>query len=51
VVEVAMKEPKHISMGLARKSTMLTGKTTPDQATMLHSEFIIPLPGVPTVRG
>jgi hypothetical protein len=40
-VEVAMKEPKQISRGLARMSTMLAGKTTPDQATMLHSEFPI----------
>jgi hypothetical protein len=36
-----MKEPKQISRGLARMSTMLAGKTTPDQATMLHSEFPI----------
>jgi hypothetical protein len=41
VVEVAMKEPKQISMGLARMSVMLAGKTTPDRATMLHSEFPI----------
>jgi hypothetical protein len=41
VVEVAVKDPKHISMGLARMSAMLAGKTTPDQATMLHSEFLI----------
>jgi hypothetical protein len=41
VVEVAVKDPKHISMGLARMSAMLAGKTTPDQATMLHSEFPI----------
>jgi hypothetical protein len=40
-VEVAMKEPKQISMGLERMSAMLVGKTTPDQATMLHSEFPI----------
>jgi hypothetical protein len=38
VVEVAVKEPKQISTGLARISTMLAGKTTLDQATMLHSE-------------
>jgi hypothetical protein len=41
VVEVAMKEPKKISMELARMSAMLVGKTTPDRATMLHSEFPI----------
>jgi hypothetical protein len=36
-----MKEPKQISTGLARMSAMLAGKTTPDWATMLHSEFPI----------
>jgi hypothetical protein len=36
-----VKEPKQISTGLARMSAMLTGKTTPDRATMLHSEFPI----------
>jgi hypothetical protein len=41
VVEVAVKEPKQIFTGLARMSAMLPGKTTPDQATMLHSEFPI----------
>jgi hypothetical protein len=41
VVEVAVKEPKQISTGLARMSAMLVGKTTPDQAAMLHSEFLI----------
>jgi hypothetical protein len=41
VVEVAVKEPKQISTGLARMSTMLAKKTTPDRATMLHSEFPI----------
>jgi hypothetical protein len=41
VVEVTVKEPKQISMGLARMSAMLAGKTTPDRATMLHSEFPI----------
>jgi hypothetical protein len=41
VVEVVVKEPKQISTGLARMSAMLAGKTTPDQATMLHSEFPI----------
>jgi hypothetical protein len=41
MVEVAMKEPKHISMGFARMSAMLIGKTTPDHATMLHNEFPI----------
>jgi hypothetical protein len=41
VVEVAMKEPKQISTWLTRMSTMLAGKTTPDRATMLHSEFPI----------
>jgi hypothetical protein len=40
-VEVAVKEPKQISTGLAMMFTMLTGKTTPDRATMLHSEFPI----------
>jgi hypothetical protein len=43
VVEVAVKEPKQISTGLARMSAMLTGKTTSDRAAMLHSEFLIPL--------
>jgi hypothetical protein len=28
-------------MGLARVAIMLAGKTTPDRATMLHSEFSI----------
>jgi hypothetical protein len=41
VVEVIMKELKQISTGLARMYTMLAGKTTPDRATMLHSEFLI----------
>jgi hypothetical protein len=41
VVEVTVKEPKQISTGLARMSAMLAGKTTPDRATMLHSEFPI----------
>jgi hypothetical protein len=41
MVEVAVKEPKQISTGLARMSTMLARKTTPDRATMLHSEFPI----------
>jgi hypothetical protein len=36
-----MKDPKQITMGLARMSAMLAGKTTPDRATMLHSEFPI----------
>jgi hypothetical protein len=40
-VEFAVKEPKKTSMGLARMSTMLTGKMTPDRATMLHNEFLI----------
>jgi hypothetical protein len=40
-VEVVVKEPKQISTGLARMSVMLAGKTTPDRATMLHSEFPI----------
>jgi hypothetical protein len=34
-----VKEPKQISTGLARMSAMLAGKTTPDRATMLQSEF------------
>jgi hypothetical protein len=41
VVEVTVKEPKQIPTGLARMSTMLVGKTTPDRATMLHNEFPI----------
>jgi hypothetical protein len=41
VIEVVVKEPKQISTGLARMSAMLAGKTTPDRATMLHSEFPI----------
>jgi hypothetical protein len=41
VVEVTVKELKQISTGLARMSAMLAGKTTPDRATMLHSEFSI----------
>jgi hypothetical protein len=41
VVEVAVKEPKQISMGSARMSAMLIGKTTPNRAAMLHSEFLI----------
>jgi hypothetical protein len=41
VVKVTVKEPKQISTRLARMSTMLTGMTTPDRATMLHSEFSI----------
>jgi hypothetical protein len=36
-----VKESKRISMGLARMAAMLAGKTTPDRATMLHSEFPI----------
>jgi hypothetical protein len=39
--EVAVKEPKKISTGSARMAAMLAGKTTPDRATMLHSEFPI----------
>jgi hypothetical protein len=41
VVEVAVKEPKQISMGLARMSAILAGKTTPVRAAMLHNEFLI----------
>jgi hypothetical protein len=41
VVEVAVKEPKQISTGLARMSTMLSGKRTTDLAAMLHSDFLI----------
>jgi hypothetical protein len=41
VVEVAMKEPKQISMGSTRMYAMLAGKTTLDRATMLQSEFPI----------
>jgi hypothetical protein len=33
-----LKEPKQISMGLARMSATLAVKTTPDRVTMLHSE-------------
>ena len=40
-VDPAGIEPKQMSMGLARMSAMLTGKITPDRATMLHSEFPI----------
>jgi hypothetical protein len=40
-VEVAVNEPKRISTGLARIAAMLTGKTIPDRATMLHNEFPI----------
>jgi hypothetical protein len=40
-IEVVMKEPKQISTGLARMPAMLVGKTTPDWAAMLHSEFLI----------
>jgi hypothetical protein len=36
-----VKEPKQISTGLARMASMLVGKTTPDRATMLHSELLI----------
>jgi hypothetical protein len=36
-----VKEPKQISMGSARMSAMLVGKTTPNRASMLHSEFLI----------
>jgi hypothetical protein len=39
--EVIVKEPKQISTGLARMASMLVGKTTPDRATMLHSELLI----------
>ena len=39
--EVDVKDPKQISTGSARKAAMLAGKTTPDWATMLHSEFPI----------
>jgi hypothetical protein len=40
-VEVAVKEPKQISTGLARMAAMLVGKTTPDWATILHNKFPI----------
>jgi hypothetical protein len=36
-----VKELKQISMRFARMSAMLAIKTTPDRATMLHSEFLI----------
>jgi hypothetical protein len=51
VVEVVVKEPKQISTGLGRMSAMLAGKTTPDRATLSHSEFLITLPCATTVRG
>jgi ubiquinone biosynthesis protein UbiJ len=41
MVEVAVKDPKQISTGLARMSAMLAEKMTLDRATMLHSEFPI----------
>jgi hypothetical protein len=34
-----VKDLKQISTRLARMFAMLAGKTTPDRATMLHSEF------------
>jgi hypothetical protein len=40
-VEIAVKEPKQISTGSTRMSSMLVGKTTPDRVAMLHSEFLI----------
>jgi hypothetical protein len=40
-IDVAVKELKQISTGLARMSTMLAGKGTPDRAAMLHIEFLI----------
>jgi hypothetical protein len=36
-----MKDPKQVSTTLVRMSAMLAEKTTPDRATMLHSEFPI----------
>jgi hypothetical protein len=45
-VQVAVKEPNWISMGFGWMAAMLVGKTTPDRATMLHSEF----PVYPTCR-
>jgi ubiquinone biosynthesis protein UbiJ len=50
VVEVAVKEPKRISRGLVRMSTMLTEKTTPDRATCCTASSRSPLPGAPTIR-
>jgi hypothetical protein len=44
VDEVAVKELKQISTGLAKMCSMLAGKTTPDRATMLHNEFPISPP-------
>jgi hypothetical protein len=41
VVEVAVKELKRISTGMARMSAMLARKMTPDRAAKLHSEFLI----------
>jgi hypothetical protein len=40
-IEVTVKEPKQISTGSARMSTMLAGKTMQDWVAMLHSEFLI----------
>jgi hypothetical protein len=38
-VEVAVIEPKHVSTGLARMSTMLSGEITPlVEANELHEE-------------
>jgi hypothetical protein len=51
VVEVAVKEPKQISTGSVRMFAMFARKMTPDRAAMLHSEFLISLPGAPTARG
>jgi hypothetical protein len=53
VVDSVGIEPKQMSMGLAKMSSMLFGKMTSfDEAIELHEEpWIPPLPSVPTVRG
>jgi hypothetical protein len=51
-VDFTSMELKHMSTGLARMSTMLSGKMTLlIEAIELHEEpWIPPLPGTPTVR-
>jgi hypothetical protein len=48
-------EPKQMSTGLARKSSMLVGKMTSCDETICHrvaqTTLDQPLPGAPTVRG
>jgi hypothetical protein len=51
VVDFAGIEPKRVSMGLARKSAMLSRKMTPlVEAIELHEEPCITPTGAPTVR-